>query len=57
MQIPKQWWVPVVAESARRQGNTRRFISLKEVIQLQLAAQTDTIWLPKYLMVVYQLSM
>lgn len=57
MQIPKQWWIPAVAEPARREGNTRRFISLKEVIEIQLAADADTIWLPKYLLVLYQLSM
>ena len=57
LQLPKQWWIPAVAEPARREGNTRRFISLKEVIEIQLAADADTIWLPKYLLVLYQLSM
>lgn len=58
MQIPQQWWVPAVAEPARREANnTRREISLKEIIQVQLGASADTVWLPKYLLVVYQLSM
>ena len=58
LQIPKQWWVPAVAEPARREvNNTRREISLKEIIQIQLEANADTVWLPKYLLVVYQLSM
>lgn len=58
LQIPRQWWVPAVAEPARREdNNTRREISLKEIIQIQLEANTDTVWLPKYLLVVYQISM
>ena len=57
LQIPKQWWVPDVANSARTTDNSRREISLKEVLELQLKADPHTVWLPKYLLVVYQLSM
>lgn len=58
LQIPQQWWVPAVTEPARREANnTRREISLKEIIQIQLEANAGTVWLPKYLLVVYQLSM
>ena len=57
LQIPKAWWVPAVADTARSQGNERREISMKEVLELQLGADAATVWLPKYLLVVYQLTM
>lgn len=53
LQIPEQWWVP----AGREDSNCSADISLKEVIHIQLEANTDTICLPKYLLVVYQLSM
>ena len=53
LQVPEQWWVP----TWRKDSNYSTEMSLKEVIQLQLEASTDTILLPKYLLVVYQLSM
>lgn len=53
LQIPEQWWVP----ARREDNNSSTDISLKEVIQIQLEANTDTISVPKYLLVLYQLSM
>ncbi len=52
-----QWWVPDVANIARTEGEARRDMSLKEVIELQLQSDPETVGLPKYLLVVYQLSM
>ena len=49
--------MPAVADAARSQGNGRREISMKEILELQLAADAATVWLPKYLLVVYQLTM
>ena len=57
MQIPKQWWVPAVADPARTHGRAHTDISLKEVLEIQLQSDPYTIWLPKYLLMVYQLSM
>ena len=57
LQIPSTWWVPEVAETARTQGEYRRDISLREVLELQLSGDAETVWLPKYLLVVYQLTM
>ena len=57
LQIPVQWWLPTVANDARAHGSIRSAISLKRVIELQIQANPDIIWLPKYLLVVYQLSM
>lgn len=57
LQIPMQWWVPAVAEPARTNGTFLRDVSLKDVIQIQLNSTSDTVLLPKYLLVVYQLSM
>ncbi len=56
LQVPITWWVPEVANAARTQGTTRREISMKEVLELQLATDAATVWLPKYLLVVYQLT-
>ena len=57
LQIPETWWVPAVAEPARGDNTTLRQISLREVLELQLKADAKTVWLPKYLLVVYQLTM
>ncbi|KAA6425351.1 MAG: hypothetical protein FRX49_04844 [Trebouxia sp. A1-2] len=54
--IPATWWVPEIANAARTWGTNRREISLKEVLELQLATDAATVWLPKYLLVVYQLT-
>lgn len=57
VQIPRTWWVPDVANTARTNGTSRREISLKEIVELQLQTSSPTVMLPKYLLVVYQLSM
>lgn len=57
LQIPTTWWVPEVADTARTQGEYRRDISIREVLELQLRGDAATVWLPKYLLVVYQLTM
>ncbi|KAA6417366.1 MAG: hypothetical protein FRX49_12695 [Trebouxia sp. A1-2] len=56
-EIPKAWWVPAAADAARTHGSKRREISMREVLELQLAADAATVWLPKYLLVVFQLAM
>ncbi|KAL0040088.1 hypothetical protein WJX79_005748 [Trebouxia sp. C0005] len=57
LMIPKAWWVPAAADAARTHGSKRREISMREVLELQLAADAATVWLPKYLLVVFQLAM
>ncbi|DBA98213.1 TPA: hypothetical protein ACH3X1_001139 [Trebouxia sp. C0004] len=56
LMIPITWWVPEVANAARTWGTNRREISMKEVLELQLDTDAAIVWLPKYLLVVYQLT-
>ena len=52
LQIPNQWWIPKVARTPELQDT-----SLAYIIWKQLEADSATILLPKYLLVVYQMSM
>jgi len=49
-QIPSQWWVPV---HTKDRGSGR---SLSGVIQAQLDAGAEFLYLPKYLLVLYQMT-
>lgn len=51
LQIPSQWWVPVYTTD---EGSGR---SLSGVIQAQLDAGAEFLYLPKYVLVLYQMTM
>lgn len=57
IQIPKNWFVPTAAEKIRTVNGTRQDISLRAVIEAQLEDNTASLMLPKYLLVVFQLSL
>ncbi|DBA81258.1 TPA: hypothetical protein ACH3X2_006884 [Trebouxia sp. C0005] len=51
LMIPSQWWVPVYTTD---EGSGR---SLSGVIQAQLDAGAEFLYLPKYVLVLYQMTM
>ena len=57
LQVPRQWWVPESVEHLRTMDSWPQDISLKALIYGQLAIETDSMLLPKYLLVIYQLTL
>lgn len=57
MQIPASWYVPRSVSHIRDVNDTRIDVSLRAVIEAQLEEDPVMLMLPKYLMVVYQLSL
>ena len=62
LQIPS-WWVHKGAQPAIQTLKGTQFmdedgqISFYNIIQAQLIADAEAVWLPKYLLVLYQLTM
>lgn len=53
MQLPAQWWVPAYKQGADPGSDS----SLSDIIQAQLATNTDFLYLPKLLLILYQLTL
>ena len=53
MQLPAQWWVPAYKQGADHGSDS----SLSDIIQAQLATNTDFLYLPKLLLILYQLTL
>lgn len=53
MQLPAQWWVPAYGQGVDRGSDS----SLYDVIQAQLATDTEFLYLPKLLLILYQLTL
>lgn len=52
MQLPAQWWVPAYKQGA----DPGLDISLSDIIQAQLAADAELLYLPKLLLILYQMT-
>lgn len=52
MQLPAQWWVPAYKQGADPDLD----ISLSDIIQAQLAANAEFLYLPKLLLILYQMT-
>ena len=57
VQIPGGWYAPRAASHIRDINGTRHDVSLRAVIEAQLEKDPDSLLLPKYLLVIFQLSL